>query len=180
LVLADAGGASLAATAKPLGAAELIELATRLARTVAAMHGRGVIHRDIQPGNIVCAPDGAPCLVDFSAATTFAEIRPDFAHHSEIVGTLAYVAPEQTGRTGRSVDHRADLYALGATLNETATGSPPFGAGEPLRLIHDHLARLPTPPAERNPAVPGFVSEIVLHLLEKEPDKRYQTADGVL
>ena len=93
---------------------------------------------------------------------------------------MAYLAPEQTGRTGRSVDRRADLYALGATLYELATGAPPFGFGDPLRLTHDHLARMPVPPAQVNPAVPGPLSEIVMHLLEKEPDNRYQTAEGVV
>ena len=96
------------------------------------------------------------------------------------MGTLAYLAPEQTGRTGRSVDQRADLYALGATLYELATGAPPFGSGDPLRLTHDHLARVPVPPAQVNPAVPGPLSEIIMHLLEKEPDNRYQTAEGVV
>src|SRR3954453_19725084 len=180
IVLADAGGESLASLAKPFDVPELTELATGLARTVASMHARGVIHRDIHPANVVSSRDGGYCLVDFAQATTLAEIRPQFGHPSEIVGALPYVAPEQTGRTGRSVDHRADLYALGATLYEAATGTPPFGAGEPLQLIHDHLARVPAPPADLNPAVPPFVSEIVMHLLEKEPDKRYQTADGVL
>src|SRR3954451_2489853 len=180
IVLADAGGESLAVLAKPFELPELIELATGLARTVASMHARGVIHRDIHPGNIVSSRDGGCCLVDFAQATTLAEIRPQFGHPSEIVGALPYVAPEQTGRTGRSVDHRADLYALGATLYEVATGTPPFGAGDPLQLIHDHLARVPVPPAERNPAVPPLLSEIVTHLLEKEPDKRDQSADGVV
>ena len=96
------------------------------------------------------------------------------------MGTLAYLAPEQTGRTGRSVDQRADLYALGATLYELATGAPPFGSGDPLRLIHDHLARVPVPPAQVNPAVPEPLSAIIMHLLEKEPDNRYQTAEGVV
>ena len=98
---------------------------------------------------------------------------------AEIVGELAYLAPEQTGRTGRAVDERADLYALGATLYELATGAPPFGVGDPLRLLHDHLARVPVAPAVANPAVPAPLSEIILHLLEKEPDRRYQTADGL-
>ena len=104
----------------------------------------------------------------------------EFTHHGEIAGTLAYLAPEATGRTGRPVDQRADLYALGATLYELATGAPPFGAGDPLRLIHDHLARVPVPPAEANRAVPAPLSEIIMHLLEKEPDNRYQTADGLI
>ncbi|HUL26655.1 MAG TPA: AAA family ATPase, partial [Streptosporangiaceae bacterium] len=111
---------------------------------------------------------------------SFAEIRPEFTPHSEIAGTLAYLAPEQTGRTGRPVDQRADLYALGATLYELATGGPPFGSGDPLRLTHDLLARVPVPPAQVNPAVPGLLSAIIMHLLEKEPDNRYQTAQGVL
>ena len=180
IVLADAGDATLAELAKPLAARDLTGLALGLARAVAGMHRRGVMHRDITPANIVVSADGVPTLVDFALATSIAEIRPEFTHHSEIVGTLAYLAPEQTGRTGRSVDQRADLYALGATLYELGTGEPPFGAGDPLRLIHDHLARVPVPPAEVNPAVPEPLSEIIMHLLEKEPDNRYQTAEGVV
>ncbi|QYN19199.1 AAA family ATPase [Amycolatopsis sp. DSM 110486] len=180
IVLADVGGTGLAGLAKPLPVDVLIGLALGLAQAVAGMHGRGVMHRDITPANIVLSGDGVPCLVDFALATSFVEIRPEFIHHTQIVGTLAYLAPEQTGRTGRSVDQRADLYALGATLYELATGEPPFGTGDPLRLTHDHLARVPAPPAKVNPAVPGPLSEIILHLLEKEPDHRYQTADGVV
>ena len=148
---------------------------------VAGMHRRGVIHRDITPANIVLSRDRnpqTPYLVDFALATTFAEISPEFTPHTEIVGTLLYLAPEQTGRTARLVDQRADLYALGATLYELATGGPPFGTGDPLRLIHDHLARVPLRPDAVNPAVPARLSEIIMHLLEKELDNRYQTADG--
>jgi signal transduction histidine kinase len=180
IVVADAGSASLAGLAKPLAAGDLITLAVELLRAVAGMHRQGVMHRDITPANVVISGGGAPCLVDFALATSFTEIRPEFTHHTQIVGTLAYLAPEQTGRTGRPVDQRADLYALGATLYELATGEPPFGSGDPLRLIHDHLARAPVPPAQVNPAVPVALSEIIIHLLEKEPDNRYQSADGVV
>ena len=78
------------------------------------------------------------------------------------------------------MDQRADLYAIGATLYELATGAPPFGSGDPLQLTHDHLARVPAPPVQLNPAVPKPVSDIIMHLLEKEPDNRYQTAQGVV
>jgi predicted ATPase/signal transduction histidine kinase len=180
VMLADAGAASLAGLAKPLAVDHLIGLMVVLTRAVAGMHGRGVLHRDIAPANIMLSGDGVPCLVDFVLATSLAEIRPQFMPYSEIVGTLAYLAPEATGRTARPVDQRADLYALGAVLYELATGTPPFGSGDPLRLVRDHLARLPTPPAQVNPAVPAPLSEVIMHMLDKEPDSRYQTADGVL
>ncbi|MEV6926144.1 AAA family ATPase [Dactylosporangium sp. NPDC051485] len=180
IVLADAGDTNLAGLAKPLPVGDLIGLAVALARAVAGMHRRGVLHRDIAPANVVISRDGVPCLVDFALATSLAEIRPEFTLHTEIVGTLAYLAPEQTGRTGRPVDQRADLYSLGATLYELATGAPPFGSADPLRLTHDHLARVPVPPAAVNPAVPRPLSDIIMHLLEKEPDNRYQTAEGVV
>jgi predicted ATPase len=118
-------------------------------------------------------------LVDFDLATAFAEDRPSFVHHSEIAGTLAYLAPELTGRTSRTVDYRVDLYALGATLYELATGHTPFPGDDLLQLIHDHLARVPAPPAEVDPDLPIGLSDIIMRLLEKEPDRRYQSAEGL-
>ena len=106
----------LAEAAAPLDLDELIRLAVSLTRAVGGMHRRGVKHGDITPANVVISDDGAPCLVDFASATSFAELRPEFTHHTQIAGTLAYLAPEQTGRTGRAVDHRADLYALGTVV----------------------------------------------------------------
>ena len=179
ITLADAGVTRLADLPMPLDLHVLVPLGSAVARAVAEMHRRGVLHRDISPANIVVSQDGEPCLVGFGLATSLVEIRPEFTHHTEIVGTLAYLAPEQTGRTGRSVDQRADLYALGATLYELATGRPPFDSGDPLQLTHDHLARIPASPAQVNPALPAALSQIVMHLLEKEPDRRYQSADGV-
>jgi signal transduction histidine kinase len=179
LVLADAGSMSLAGLPAPLPVRELIGLATRLARAVAGMHRRGVVHRHITPTNIVLAADGAVHLVDFAAATAAAELPSD-GDHAPVVGAVAYLSPEQTGRTGRSVDQRADLYAVGAVLYELATGTPPFGSSDPMALVHDHLARVPTPPEQVNPALPPALSQIVLHLLEKDPDRRYQSAEGLL
>jgi serine/threonine protein kinase len=131
IMLADAGDRTLADLRKPVPAGDLAGFALGLARAVAGLHRRDVIHRDLTPANIVVAADGTPTLVDFALATSIAEIRPVFTHHSEIPGTLAYLAPEQTGRTGRAVDQRADLYALGAVLYELATGEPPFGRDDP-------------------------------------------------
>jgi diguanylate cyclase (GGDEF)-like protein len=180
--LEDAGGASLwdAAAAAPPDAAALVDLALTVTRTLAAVHRRGVVHKDINPNNIVVTGSPwRPTLIDFDIASTFAEDRPGFTHASQIAGTLAYLAPEQTGRTGRSVDHRADLYSLGATLYALATGRPPFADEDPLQLIHAHLAQAPRPPAELNPRVPAMLSAIILRTLEKEPDRRYQSAEGL-
>ena len=180
VLLADAGEVSLAEVPKPLPAGELAGVAAGLAAAVAGMHAAGVLHRDIAPSNIVVSAEGVPCLVDFALALAAAEIRPEFTPFAGIAGTLAYLAPESTGRTGRAVDARADLYALGAVLYELATGAPPFGAGDPLRLVHDHLARVPPPPDQVNPDIPAALSAVIVHLLEKEPDHRYQTAGGVV
>ncbi|GAA0234390.1 diguanylate cyclase [Cryptosporangium japonicum] len=175
LELHDDGGGALG----PVDVPALLRLAPRLAEAVAGMHARGVTHKDLNPANIVVAGE-RPTLVDFDLATTFAEERPAFTAEREITGSLPYLAPEQSGRTGNPIDQRTDLYALGATLYELATGEPPFGRGEPMRLISDHLTRTPDAPAQREQAVPPALSAIILRLLEKEPDRRYQSARGLL
>ncbi|EFC79750.1 serine/threonine protein kinase [Parafrankia sp. EUN1f] len=180
LLMADVGGTALYSRTVSYDPADLIDFAEMLARAVAGMHRQGVVHRDINPANIVVSPtQPGVFLIDFALATTTA-INPKYLHQHEIVGTVPYLAPEQTGRTGRPVDQRADLYAVGATLYELATGAPPFGTGDPLRVIHDHLGRVPVPPSAVNSAVPTGLSAVIMHLLEKEPDDRYQTADGLL
>ena len=157
VVVEDVGGTSLAGLAKPLAVDDLIGFAVGLARAVAGMHRRGVMHRDITPANIVISRDGVPCLVDFALASSFAEIRPEFTHHTRDRGDVGVSGAGADGAYGRSVDQRADLYALGATLYELATGAPPFGFGDPLRLTHDHLARVPVPPAGGEPGGAGAV-----------------------
>ena len=180
IMLVDIGAANSADNVSPVDVDALAGIGLALARAVAAAHRRGVIHRNISPANVTLrGAERTPYLVGFGLATTFADIRTEFTHPREIVGTLPYLAPEQTGRTGRAVDQRADLYALGATLYELATGTPPFGSGDPLRLIHDHLARVPIAPADVNTDIPAAMSDIIMHLLEKEPDRRYQTGEGL-
>ncbi|CUU58878.1 diguanylate cyclase (GGDEF) domain-containing protein [Parafrankia irregularis] len=179
ILLEDINGTALSGWRTPLGPDLLLAVAEALARAVAGMHHRGVVHRDISPANVVATPDGDVCLIDFALATTLTSMRSEFTHHAAIIGTVPYLAPEQTGRTSRPIDHRADLYAVGATLYELAAGAPPFGADDPLRIIHDHLARVPVPASERNPAVPRALAQVIAHLLEKEPDDRYQSAEGL-
>jgi diguanylate cyclase (GGDEF)-like protein len=182
IALEDDGGIALAQMlgGERLQRAAVVAMALRLVRIVAEVHRRGVVHKNINPTTIlVIEREQKLFLVDFDLATTFAEDRPGFVPHREIAGELPYLAPEQTGRTGRPVDYRADFYAMGATFYELATGHPPFGREDPLQLIHDHLARLPTPPAEVDEQIPSALSDIITRLLEKEPDRRYQSAEGL-
>ena len=95
-----------------------------------------------------------------------------------IAGTLAYMAPEQTGRMNRSVNSRSDLYALGVTFYQMLTGVLPFAAGDPMEWVHCHLARKPMPPNERLTEAPGVLSAIIMKLLAKTAEERYQTAAG--
>lgn len=180
LLLRDVAGAPLADRMLPLDVSALLPLARNLARVLAGVHARGVTHRDLTPDSIVLSEHEMPYLIDFSRATIVAETRPEFTYQDRATGSLPYLAPEQTGRMGRPVDQRADLYALGAVLYELATGAAPFGTGDPWRLSHEHLTRVPEPPARLRPQVPAVLSDIIMHLLEKEPDDRYQTADGLL
>ncbi|EXJ13963.1 diguanylate cyclase domain-containing protein [Imhoffiella purpurea] len=182
ILLEDSGGLALAefARSRSMDIEDLLPFIEDLTEILASIHRQGVIHKDISPGNILMVrASGRPVIIDFDLATTFALEHPAFTHVNDIVGTLPYLAPEQTGRTGWTVDQRADLYALGATLYELATGEPPFGDGDLLQMVHDHLTRVPIPVSERNPQMPETLSRIIARLLEKEPDRRYQSAEGV-
>ena len=179
ILMEDVGGECLAATVRdgPMGIGELLGYALSLAAILKGIHGRGVVHWDVNPSNILIHSSPPQLmLIDFDLARTFTEKRPA----ADGAGTLAYMSPEQTGRTGRLVDQRTDLYSFGVTLYELATGVLPFGNGDPLQLTQDHLTRVPVPPRDINHQVPPGLSAVIMRLLEKEPDRRYQTAEGVL
>ncbi|MBT8227376.1 MAG: AAA family ATPase [Dactylosporangium sp.] len=164
----------------PLSIIEQIDIAQGLAQILAAVHRAGVTHGNLNAANVLLDGESSdPMIIGFGHATTVAEREPAFSHHNSIPGMLATLAPEQTGRTGRPVDQRADLYGLGVVLYQMATGRLPFGQTDPLRLVHDVLARMPVPPADRVPGLPATLSAIVMRLLEKEPDQRYQSAEGL-
>ncbi|SDT62628.1 sensor histidine kinase [Actinoplanes derwentensis] len=160
----------------PLPVPTLWKIGAGLAATLAAVHRAGVIHRDVTPANILLPATGPPILIDFDLALIGP--GPGTAPDGP-VGTLGYLAPEQTGRIGTAVDIRADLYGLGATLYALATGEPPVRGPDTLDLVRDTLTRPPVPPDRLRPDLPPRFAAIVLRLLEKDPDRRYQSAEGL-
>ena len=180
LVLEDAGGEPLDRILRdgplPLGAG--LSLASELAATLDAFHRAGLIHRDIRPANILIDLDRRRARITGLGLTS--EIpRERRAETGKLEGAPAYMSPEQTGRTHRLVDYRTDFYSLGVTLYEMFTGRPPFEATDALGWVHAHVARRPPPLEELAAGIPRAVSEIVLKLLAKTADDRYQGGQGL-
>lgn len=204
MVVEDIGGTSLAELVKqrPLPLEEALRVGARVAAILAVVHRRNIVHKDVNPSNIIYnRGTGQVRVIDFGIATQLS--REDVSFTGALgeqdgppgtanqqgnrvqEGTLAYISPEQTGRMNRSIDYRTDLYSLGATLYHLLTGRPPFAprlestTQDPLDLIHAHIARMPSAPGELNPEIPPIVSAIVLRLMAKNAEDRYQSADGV-
>jgi PAS domain S-box-containing protein len=181
LVLEDPGGAPLdRLLGRPLEVSHFLRIAIRLAGTLRRVHERGLIHKDIKPANILVDPtSGGVWLTGFGIASRLPREHQAPAPPEVIAGTLAYMAPEQTGRMNRSVDSRSDLYALGVTFYEMLTGQLPFTAADPMEWVHCHIARQPVPLGERVAGIQRPLASIVMKLLAKTAEERYQTAAGL-
>jgi predicted ATPase/class 3 adenylate cyclase len=182
VVTEDFGARSLdtLGPAKHLGIAGRLRIGVAVAKGLAQVHARNVIHKDVKPHNVVMNFDtGVIKLIDFGIASQLTREHPSLKTPGKMEGTLGYVSPEQTGRMNRSIDSRSDLYSLGVTLYELFCGRLPFLSRDPLALIHGHLARLPDAPSSVDPSVPEAVSALIMKLLSKAPEDRYQTAYGV-
>ena len=181
LVLEDPGGELLERLlGTALDLSQFLRVGIGLSAALAQLHGRGLIHKDIKPANVMVEPTtGRAWLTGFRIASRFPRERQAPEPPESIAGTLAYMAPEQTGRMNRSIDSRSDLYALGVTLYEMLTGSLPFAAVDPMEWVHCHIARRPLSPAERLKDVPGAVSAIIMKLLAKTAEDRYQSSAGL-
>ncbi|ATB37243.1 histidine kinase [Cystobacter fuscus] len=164
---------------QPFEVTRFLRLALSLASTLAEVHDRNVIHKDIKPSNIIVEPSGEARLIDFGVATIQKVEHLDAAPTHLIEGTLAYMSPEQTGRMNRAVDHRTDFYSLGVTLYELSTGQLPLQGRDALEWFHAHMAQNPKPPHALNAQVPPALSSIVMKLLAKSAEDRYQSAEGL-
>ncbi|TDG06587.1 GAF domain-containing protein [Paraburkholderia guartelaensis] len=181
LVLEDSGAAPLdRLIGSPLRLERFLQLAIDIVGALGKAHQQGLIHKDIKPAHIlVNDATGEVRLTGFGIASRLPRERQGPEHPELIAGTLAYMAPEQTGRMNRSIDSRSDLYALGVTLYELLTGTLPFTALDPLEWVHCHIARQPAAPDERAKGIPALLSAIVMKLLSKPAEDRYQTASGL-
>ncbi|XGV88164.1 MAG: AAA family ATPase [Limnothrix sp. BL-A-16] len=182
LVMEDWGGLSLNQYLQQhtLSWVEVLKIALQLTTVLHDLHQQRVIHKDIKPANILINPESQEIkLIDFSIASLLPKETQEIQNPNILEGTLAYLAPEQTGRMNRGIDYRADFYALGVTLYQLLTGQLPFESDDPLELLHCHIAKTAQPVDQVNPSVPEMVGEIVAKLMAKNAEDRYQSALGL-
>jgi predicted ATPase/signal transduction histidine kinase len=183
LVLADPGSGVFGLDrllGQPMDVGRFLRIGINLAAGLGELHRQGLIHKDIKPAHILVDPvTDKVWFTGFGIASQLPREHQILEPPEVIAGTLAYMAPEQTGRMNRSIDSRSDLYSLGITFYQMLTGSLPFIASEPIEWIHSHIARSPVPPHERLPGIPKPISALVLKLLAKTAEERYQTAAGL-
>ncbi|MBS4098308.1 MAG: response regulator [Sulfuricella sp.] len=182
IVLGDGGGDSLyqILRKRSLPLFEQLRIAVRITEILGAVHSAGVIHRDVNPSNIIFNPESdAIELIDYGISTLLSVENPVMGGPSGLEGTLAYISPEQTGRTNRAVDYRSDYYSLGVTLYELFAGILPFASGDSMETVHAHLALRPTPLHEAKRGIPAQLSAIIGKLLAKNAEDRYQSTRGI-
>ncbi|MES2295770.1 MAG: AAA family ATPase [Pseudomonadota bacterium] len=163
-----------------LGLGDFFGVAMQLAEVLGAIHRHDVIHRDIHTGAILIDPHSKQVrLADFGLASQLSREHQPVVSPQVLEGSLAYISPEQTGRMNRVIDYRSDFYSLGVTLYRLLTGVLPFSAPDAMGMVHCHIAQAPTPPQQHNPAIPSALSQVVLKLLAKTAEERYQSAFGI-
>ncbi|XZO00390.1 MAG: AAA family ATPase [Microcoleus sp.] len=157
-----------------------LHIAIKTAEILGNIHAANVIHKDINPANILFNPEtGQVKIIDFGISTFFTHENPTLKSPNVLEGTLPYISPEQTGRMNRFLDYRTDFYSLGITFYELLTGQLPFTTNDALELVHFHIAKQPAPPHQIDPEIPKPVSDIVMKMIAKTAEHRYQSAFGI-
>lgn len=157
------------------------DLAIRITKTISALHESKVIHKDINPENIIWNPsENIIKVIDFGISSELTSEKMSESSLNTLEGTLEYISPEQTGRMNRSVDYRSDFYSLGACFYFLLTGKPPFQSDDRLEILHAQIAKEPISPSQFNSEVPASVAAIILKLLAKNAEDRYQSAFGLI
>ncbi|MDN3642873.1 adenylate/guanylate cyclase domain-containing protein [Lutimonas halocynthiae] len=158
---------------------DVLDISIQLADILHYIHEKGVIHKDINPSNIMLTKDGKVKLIDFEISSNLHSESNDMLNVDQIEGTLNYISPEQTGRTAYLVKHQCDFYSLGILLYELVAGKPPFDSIDSLEIIHFHLSRIPTSLNTILSDLPDGLEEVISKLMEKNPEDRYQSAKGL-
>ena len=182
-ILTDSGSVSLRQllAEQQLNWSQWLSVAIRISTLLGRLHEAGVIHKQVNPDHLLLNPDtGLVELIGFSLSTGLSREQASWNTPELGAGGLAYIAPEQSGRINRNIDYRSDYYSLGATLYELMTGRPPFVSPDGMALVHDHIAKQPTPPHEINPQLPQMLSRVILKLLSKDAAQRYQSSVGLI
>ncbi|MEM0979226.1 MAG: AAA family ATPase [Cyanobacteria bacterium P01_H01_bin.58] len=182
LILEDFGAHPLRDTFvnSPLSVRVFLERSIAITEALGAIHQKAIIHKDINPSNILINPESHRVkIIDFGIATRLSQEQAAITNLNHLEGTLAYISPEQTGRMNRALDYRTDFYSLGVTFYEMLTQQLPFASQDVVELVHSHIARQPRPPHLINPQVPPIVSQIVMRLLGKNAESRYQSTFGL-
>lgn len=165
---------------KPFPWIEAFQIALKISKTLDGIHQGGIIHKDIKPHNILFdAQTEEVQIIDFGVSSFLSTEEQQAVSPNGLDGTIHYIAPEQTGRMNRSVDYRCDYYSLGATLYEMITGKLPFAGDDAMAVIHAHISQNPKPLHECTSGVPEVVSQIILKLMSKNAEDRYQSAAGL-
>ena len=176
----DAGAISTAETRCPLDLVQFFDIALQLVDILDGLHHHHIIHRDIQPDNILINPEtGKISLTDFSIASRLPREVQTLRSPNTLEGSLGYLSPEQTGRMNRGIDYRSDLYSLGISFFELLTGQLPFQSKDPMTLVHCHIAVQPPALHTINPELPHCLSAVVGKLIAKNPEDRYQSTFGL-
>ncbi|MEB3827970.1 SpoIIE family protein phosphatase [Phormidium sp. CCY1219] len=182
MVLEDFGGKSLAKLLelRRFELAEFLDIAIKSAESLGQIHQADILHKDINPANIIYHPEtGQLKLIDFGISTVLSRENTTLRNPQKLEGTLAYMSPEQTGRMNRCVNYRTDFYSLGATFYQLLTHSLPFEVSDVMELVHCHLAKYPISPCEVDETIPKALSDIVMKLMAKTAEERYQSAYGI-
>nr|MDJ0517257.1 serine/threonine-protein kinase [Trichodesmium sp. MO_231.B1] len=186
LIMPDFGGISLGQYYQNLSPTEakdisqFLDIAIQIAEIIYQLHQNRIIHKDIKPANILINPTTKEIyLIDFSISSLLPRETQEIQNPNVLEGTLAYISPEQTGRMNRGIDYRSDFYSLGVTFYQLLTGELPFKSEDPMELVHCHIAKIPIPPDKVKPEIPKALSEIVMKLIAKTAEDRYQSARGI-
>jgi predicted ATPase/signal transduction histidine kinase len=182
LVMEDFGGISLAeyTALHQLSIEDFLSIAIQTVKVLEALSRNRIIHKDLKPQNILINPNSKEVkIIDFSISSLLPRENQEIISPNVLEGTLFYMSPEQTGRMNRGIDYRTDFYSLGITFYELLTEQLPFQSTDPMELVHSHIAKMPTPIIELVPAIPAMVNEIIMKMMAKTPELRYQSAFGL-